>query len=182
MIIARRALPATVALSLFSCVFSANAQDAPKAAAPQAKPPMEKSENPGKQRPPGWTVQCANRGASLECKANQTIVTAKTRQVLLAVSVSKPAGGQDLAMLVQLPHGLFNPAGVTVGVDGAVPETLQIQTCDAKGCYAGLAVTADKLAAMSKGTKLNVTFQDLKKQPITVPVSLNGLGEAVKKL
>ena len=71
-------------------------------------------------------------------------------------------------MLLQLPHGLFNPAGLTVSVDGAAADTLQIQTCDANGCYAGLAVTAVKLAAMSKGTQLNDTFQDSKKQSITV--------------
>ncbi len=85
-------------------------------------------------------------------------------------------------MLIHLPHGLFNPAGVTLGVDDQKPEKLQIQTCDAKGCYAGAPITADRLAAMSKGKTLNVVFQDLKKKKITVPVPLKGFDVAYKKL
>lgn len=107
---------------------------------------------------------------------------AKTRQLLLAVSVNKPGGGKDGAMLIQLPHGLFNPAGITLAVDEQKAETLEIQTCDPKGCYAGAPITPERLAAMTKGTKLNVVFQDLKKQKITVPVPLKGFEEAYKKL
>ena len=106
----------------------------------------------------------------------------KKRKLLLSISVSKPTGGKNAAMLLQLPHGLFNPAGVTMGVDGAKPETFAIQTCDAKGCYAGVPLTPEKLAAMSGGSKLNVTFQNLKKQKIVVPVPLKGFAEAYKKL
>ena len=127
-------------------------------------------------------MQCSNTGKGMECKAHQTIVMTKTRQLLLAVSVSKPAEGKDGAMLLHLPHGLFNPAGVTLAVDEPKAEVLQIQTCDAKGCYAGAPITPEKLAAMSKGTKLNVVFQDLKKQQITVPVPLKGFEDAYKKL
>jgi invasion protein IalB len=35
---------------------------------------------------------------------------------------------------------------------------------------------------MSKGTKLSVVFQDLKKQQIVVPVPLKGFEAALKKL
>ena len=71
---------------------------------------------------------------------------------------------------------------MTVAIDDGKPETLQIQTCDAKGCYAGAPLTQEKLGAMSKGQKLNVVFQDLKKQKITVPVPLKGFEDAYKKL
>jgi invasion protein IalB len=116
------------------------------------------------------------------CKAIQTIVLAKTRQLLLSAAISKPAASGNAAMLLQLPHGLYNPAGVTVAIDAAQPETLLIQTCDAQGCYAGAAVTPDQLAAMKTGSNLNVVFQDLKKQKIMVPVPLKGFEEAFKKL
>ncbi len=115
-------------------------------------------------------------------KATQTMVLGKTRQLLLSISVSKPTEGKNAAMLLQLPHGLFNPAGVTLGIDGAKPETLVIQTCDARGCYAGAPITPEKLSAMRAGAKLNVTFQILKKQKIVVPVPLKGFAEAYKKL
>jgi invasion protein IalB len=146
----------------------------------QDKKPAPKA-NTAKQAP-GWSVRCDDAGKGLRCRAMQSIVLAKTRQLLLSVAVSKPAKSKNGTMLLHLPHGLYNPAGVTVAVDAAKPEALQIQTCDAKGCYAGTALTPDKLAAFTKGTKLNVVFEDLKKQKITVPVPLKGFDEAFKKL
>ena len=86
------------------------------------------------------------------------------------------------AMLFHLPHGLFIPAGVTMDIDGTKIETLAIQTCDAKGCYAGAPLTPDKIAAMNKGAKLNVAFQTLKKQKIVVPVALKGFAATYKQL
>lgn len=131
---------------------------------------------------PGWSVRCDNGAKGLVCKAVQTIVLAKTRQLLLAVSISKANEDRTVPVLLQLPHGLFNPAGVTITLDEAKPQKLEIQTCDAKGCYAGTALSAETVAAMLKGQKLSVVFQDLKKQNITIPVPLNGLGEAIAKL
>jgi invasion protein IalB len=153
------------------------AQPAPAPAAGNAAP-----KDDAARQEPGWTVRCDDAGEGLVCKAMQTIVLAKTRQLLLSAAVSKPAGSDNAALLLQLPHGLFNPAGVTVGIDDATPQTLAIQTCDAKGCYAGAPVTPEQLAAMKTGSKLNVVFEDLKKQKITVPVPLKGFEEATKKL
>jgi invasion protein IalB len=45
-----------------------------------------------------------------------------------SISVSKPKEGKNAAMLLHLPHGLFNPADVTMGVDAAKPETFAIRT------------------------------------------------------
>jgi invasion protein IalB len=179
-----------VAVVVVACLAShgsTHAQDrtkmvpAPPPAAPAQPAPAQPGTQTGQQGP-AWTVQCANPGAGLQCKALQTILMAETRQLLLAVSVNKSAEGKNGAMLLHLPHGLFNPAGVTMAVDDAPAETLQIQTCDANGCYAGTPITPDKLAAMTKGTKLNVTFEDLKRQKITVPLPLKGFEDAYKKL
>ena len=154
-----------------------------KGKAPPATPQQAPQKAP--QKAPGWSVRCTNPGKGLTCEATQTIVlgeTRETRKLLLSVTVSKPTEGKNAVMLLRLPHRLFNPAGVTMGVDGAKAETLEIQTCDAKGCYAGGPVTPKKLAAMNTGAKLNVTFQNLKKQKIVVPVPLKGFAEAYKKL
>jgi invasion protein IalB len=149
----------------------------PPAQAPAAVPPAQ-------PQPPAanWAVNCENTGNGLECKASHAIVTAETRQLLLAVTVSKPAGGKDGAMLIRLPHGLFNPAGITLAIDGQKAERIEIQTCDASGCYAGAPLPPDRLTAMTTGTKLNIVFQDLMRQNITVPVPLKGFEDAYKKL
>jgi len=41
------------------------------------------------------------------------------RRLKGSISVSKPKEGKNAAMLLHLPHGLFNPAGVTMGIDAA---------------------------------------------------------------
>ena len=127
-------------------------------------------------------MACTNAGQGLTCKAIQTIVLPKTRQLLLSVSVSRPLEGENPALLLHLPHGLFNPAGVSVAIDDDKPETLQIQTCNAQGCYAGMAISPEKQESMLKGKKIEVIFQNLKKQSITVPVPLQGYAEVYKKL
>lgn len=160
---------------------SAAAQDKAKTA-PAAQPAAPTAQGAPEQPAPGWSVNCANSGQGLDCKAQQTIILAKTRQLLLRLSIGRGEDGKSMTLLYQLPHGLFNPAGVVTALDAAEGETLPIQTCDATGCYAGSSMAADKFAALLKGAQLTVTFQDLKKQKITVPVPLKGLDEAVKKL
>ena len=69
-------------------------------------------------------MSCENAGTGLECKASHAIVTAQTRQLVLAVTVSKPAGGKDGAMLFRLLHGLFNPAGFMLSIDDHKPDRI----------------------------------------------------------
>ncbi len=190
----RAQFPITIATALLFAAAPATAQEkdskpnakpdvqAPAAAGAKAEAPKETGALPKEQQAPGWAVQCANPGKGLACRASQTVIMAKTRQLLTGVSVTKPEAGKDAAMMLHLPLGLFNPAGVTLTVDDQKAETLAIQTCDAKGCYAGAAMTPERMAAMSKGTKLSVTFQDLNKKPITIPVPLKGFEDAFKKL
>lgn len=176
--LSRVGLCAGVLMSHAALTGSAHAQ-AKEKATPAA--PSKEAAQPSQQTP-GWSVNCANTGKALACKAQQTIIMAKTRQLLLRLSISRAEDGKSMSLLFQLPHGLFNPAGVSTEIDAAPAETLPIQTCDAGGCYAGSPLPPEKLAAMTKGTSLKVTFQDLKKQKITVPVPLKGLEDAVKKL
>jgi invasion protein IalB len=175
---------AVALLGVVACVGAAQAQTTlEKAPAAPKTAPAQQPAAPATPPPAqAWAVDCTDGGQGLACKAVQTIVLANTRQLLLSVSVSKPEADKNAAILLRLPLGLFNPAGVTMGVDEAAPEALQIQTCDTEGCYAGAALTPEKIAAMSKGTKLSVIFQDLKKQQIVVPVPLKGFEAALKKL
>ena len=130
----------------------------------------------------GWTVNCANSGKGLQCKAVQTLLLRKSRQLLLSVTVLKPDGGNTHSMLIHLPHGLFLPAGVAVQVDSQAAHKLTIQTCDVKGCYAGLPISPKQLSMMAKGKRLIISFQNIKKQKVAVPLPLSGFAEAIRKL
>ncbi len=145
-----------------------SAQDAKKTQEPQATP--------------SWAVQCVNAGGKLACKAYQTIALRKTGQRLLMVSVNRPTVGEGPAMLVHLPHRLFLPAGVTLKVDKGAVKTLVVQTCDAKGCYAGVALDKALITAMQSGKSLTVGFQNLEKKPLSIAMPLAGFATAFGKL
>lgn len=153
----------------------------PKEATKVATPPGTAKATPAKKSP-GWSVRCDNPGKKLQCKAFQNVFMQKTGQLFLSVSVSQPEKEKNGAMMLQLPLGLFNPAGVTVSIDGGKAETFPIQTCDKSGCFAGAPIPPEKLTELTKGQKLTVVFENLQKKKITVGVPLNGFGEAYKKL
>ena len=85
-------------------------------------------------------------------------------------------------MLVQLPHGLYLPAGIVVKTDKGKPLNLVVQTCDARGCYAGGAIKAADLDAWFDGKILAIAFQNLAKKTINVQMPLKGFDDAFAKL
>ena len=72
--------------------------------------------------------------------------------------------------------------GIGFDIDGASAQKLELQTCDRGGCYASGPLTAEVLSAMQNGQKLNIVFQNMQKQPITLPMSLIGFTAAYQKL
>jgi invasion protein IalB len=108
---------------------------------------------------------------------------AKTGQLVAAVRVRFPAQDAKKPLLVvQVLLGIYVPAGITVDVDGAGSQKLPIITCDGNGCATEVPIPADFLTAMAKGGKLNVIFQNLNKQPVTLTMSLAGFAAALKRI
>ena len=128
-----------------------------------------------------WHVRCNDSGSGMRCRASQTIALRKSRKRLLAVRVTRPSDAKA-AMMMHLPHGLFLPAGVSWQVDDAARGELTVQTCDKRGCYAGMALSAQRLEALKRGARLTLSFQNLEKRTVRVPVSLKGFTAAIAKL
>jgi invasion protein IalB len=155
-------------------------------AAPMAQAaPAPTSENANTPAPPGWVARCssASRGAPLECAIEQSAVLTKTGQLIVLVNVRVPA---DLprapVALVQLPLGLNLPAGAKFQIDDGKTSDLQIQTCEARGCYANLQISPDVLAALKSGKQLKVSFQNMAKETISIPMPLADFGAAYEKI
>jgi invasion protein IalB len=111
----------------------------------------------------------------------QTVVLTSSGQLLASVMLRFPANTREPVLMVQVPVGLFLPAGLSLQVDENKPVTLPLQTCDLKGCYAGAPVAADFLNAMKSGKRLLVTFQNMAKENVGVPLSLENFAEAYQK-
>jgi invasion protein IalB len=92
-----------------------------------------------------------------------------------------PATGAPVLAL-RAPLGVFLPAGLALDVDGAGRETFQFQACDNNGCYAGGPLSESLLGGMTRGQKLNIKFQNLNKQTITVAATLVGFTAAFQRI
>jgi invasion protein IalB len=55
-------------------------------------------------------------------------------------------------------------------------------SCGARGCYTNAAITPDMLTAMESGKQLKVSFQNLGKETITIPMPLADFAIAYRKI
>jgi invasion protein IalB len=134
--------------------------------------------------PPGWAARCgsASRDAPLECAIEQSAVLPRTGQLVILVNIRVPADTHTPSALIQLPLGLNLPGGAKLQVDDGTATDLQIQTCEARGCYAGTTIAPDLLAAMKSGKQLKISFQNLNKETLTVPLPLADFAAAYDKI
>jgi invasion protein IalB len=180
-----------VAVTLASSGFG-QAQQAPKAKSPppraaQATPapaPQAEAAPANAPAPPGWIARCtsASRDAPLECAVEQTAVLTKTGQLIVLINIRVASDTRTPIAVIQLPLGLNLPAGAKLQVDDGKTADLQIQTCEQRGCYANSPIAADMLAAMKSGKQLKVSFQNLGKEVISIPMPLTDFAAAYDKI
>jgi invasion protein IalB len=177
--------------ALTALVSSGHAQapkskSAPRAAQSNAAPLASPAEMPAADAAPqpGWVARCtsASREAPLECAIEQTAVLTKTGQLIMLVNIRVPSDTHTPVMLVQLPLGLNLPVGAKLQVDDGKVTDLQIQTCEARGCYASTPIAPDLLAAMKSGKQMKLSFQNMAKETITIPMSLADFAPAYDKI
>jgi invasion protein IalB len=161
------------------------AQATPAAPAAPAQAQAQ-AETPPAAAPaqPGWAARCssASRDAPLECAIEQSVVLSKTGQLIVLVNIRVPSDTHAPVLALQLPLGLNLPVGAKLQVDDGKSADLQIQTCDNRGCYANIPIAADLLAAMKTGKQLKLSFQNLNKETMTIPMPLTDFPAAYDKI
>jgi invasion protein IalB len=179
------------AILAFGSIGASHAQQAAKSknaphAAPTTATPAADAAPPAAAASPqsGWAVRCssASREAPLECAMEQTAVLSKTGQLIVLVNIRVPSDTRVPVAMVQLPLGLNLPGGAKLQVDDGKTADLQIQTCENRGCYAGTAIAPDVLAALKSGKELKLSFQNLAKETITIPMPLTDFAAAYDKI
>jgi invasion protein IalB len=161
-----------------------SAQATPATPPTAATPATPQADTPPAAAPPGWAARCASasRDAPLECAIEQTAVLSKTGQLIVLVNIRVPSDTHAPVLLLQLPLGLNLPVGAKLQVDDGKSADLQIQTCDNRGCYASTPIAADLLAAMKAGKQLKLSFQNLNKETITIPMPLTDFAATYDKI
>ena len=186
----RLAVTVGSAIALMSGLPSLASAQAPKArntpAAQAAPAPATAQPDAAANTPPspGWVARCASvsRDARLEGVAEQTAVLTKTGQLIVLINVRVPGDTHQPVAIIQLPLGLNLPAGAKLQVDDGKSTDLQIQTCEQRGCYTNAPISPDMLAAMKTGKQLKVSFQNLAKEVITIPMPLADFAAAYEKI
>jgi invasion protein IalB len=159
-------LAVLAAILAFGCVGASHAQQAAKS----------------KSAPHAAQCSSASREAPLECAMEETAVLSKTGQLIVLVNIRVPSDTRVPVAMVQLPLGLNLPGGAKLQVDDGKTADLQIQTCENRGCYAGAPITPDVLAALRSGKELKLSFQNLAKETITIPMPLTDFAAAYDKI
>jgi invasion protein IalB len=120
--------------------------------------------------------------APLECAIEQNAVLTKTGQLIVLINIRVPADTRVPVALIQLPLGLNLPAGAKLQVDEGKAIDLQIQTCENRGCYASTPISAELLASLKSGKQLKVSFQNMAKETIAIPMPLTDFAAAYDKI
>jgi invasion protein IalB len=131
-----------------------------------------------------WDTNCAqtSRQDEPDCEMSQMVIVPQSRQVLLRLEVQVPADQSGSRMMLQMPHGIYLPEGLTLEIDQQAWQETGLQTCDGNGCYAALQLDGDALRRLQEGTQLTVSFHSLSREVVSVPVDLNGFTEAYNRI
>jgi invasion protein IalB len=166
-------------------------QGAKKNAAPAAQPapaptqPQAQTQADGAAaQQPGWIARCTSvsRDAPLECAIEQNAVLTKTGQTIVLINIRIAPDTRTPVALLQLPLGLNLPVGARLQVDEGKAVDLQIQTCENRGCYASTPIAPDLLASLKAGKQLKISFQNMAKETIAIPMPLNDFAAAYDKI
>ena len=152
-------------------------QAQPKTPAPQAAPAGEAAPPP-----PGWVVNCTSVQTGLDCRAGQSLFIKETGQRLLSVALRVPPDTKKPTLLMQVPLGIYLPAGVALQFGKDTARKIVLQSCDQNGCLAEYAITDAEIGAMLKGADLTITIQNLKQEPVAVQVPVLGFPAAYAKI
>ncbi len=149
----------------------ANAQQAPRPAAPAAAQPQPV---PGTQ----WFKVCSKQGDNEICNTQYSLI-ADTRQLITAINLIDVKGKvSQKVMQAVVPTGRVIQAGVQVQVDGNKAQKMDYSVCFPDRCIAEAQLTDAMIASLKKGRGLTVTSTNFQRQPNPIKITLTGLGKA----
>jgi len=161
---------------------STPAANTPAGAAAQTGPQIVTVKSEPSQA--DWTKVCGkDQGSGTDiCYTTRDFVSDQGQPVLaVAVYDMKNAAQKQEVRVVRylLPLGLLLQPGIRFNVDGQAATPGRFAVCFPNGCFAEAGgVDAGVIAAMKKGTTLNVSVQNQTQREVTFAVPLAGFGKA----
>ncbi|ABE61609.1 Invasion associated locus B [Nitrobacter hamburgensis X14] len=133
-----------------------------------------------------WVVRCETKSpAPKVCEVVQTIATRNQQQQQNAIAevvfgrVGKP---DPMKLIVQVPPGVYLPAGIRLVVDDKTPPLTATFTRCLQTCMAEAEIKPDTIQILKGRIKAEpgrLEFEDGAHQQVKLPVSFNGLPAAL---
>ena len=131
---------------------------------------------------PDWAVNCSTVQTELTCVASQSFFVKETGQRFMTISVNPPRGSKKTTLVLQLPLGVYLPAGVSMQFGKAAAKTIPIISCDQNGCMAEYTATDAEVKSTLGGESLLVAVQTRDQKPLSVNIPFGGFDVAYSKL
>jgi invasion protein IalB len=174
---------------MLSCVCVLVQTTAPGVAA-SATPAKDAGNNPQASTSTSmfddWVVRCETKPpAPKVCEAVQTIATRNQQQQQNAVAevVFGRVGKSDpMKLIVQVPPGMYLPAGIRLVVDDKTPPLTATFTRCLQTCMAEAEIKPDAVQLLKSRTKAEpgrLEFEDGAHHQVKLPVSFKGLPAAL---
>lgn len=131
-----------------------------------------------------WIAKCEapQEGQQGGCFILQELVLRQGGQRVLQMAIGYVPGDPSPIAALSLPLGMSLPAGVVMEVPGASAMHFPVERCEPSGCRAGARLEPGFLDALRKAETMTVRFNDAKREPIEVAVSLKGFSAGLAAL
>ena len=131
-----------------------------------------------------WTVRCDSPDESEEheCIMFQNLVLKTGGQPVLHFAIGIAPADNTPTVILSLPLGISLPPGISIQIDDGNKANFPVERCEPDGCRAGMKLRDATIEQLIAGNRLTITFHDGERQPITVPLSLDGFGESYRDL
>ena len=116
------------------------------------------------------------------CEIFQRLVVKETGQRFAEFAIGFPKDKATARGIIVAPLGILLSAGMMFKIDDGQAYKFEARYCDAGGCYAYVDLTDAILDAMSKGTKMTLSFQALNQKVMNIEMSLKDFGPALQKV
>jgi invasion protein IalB len=134
-----------------------------------------------------WVVRCETRSGpppQKTCEMVQFTQVQGQAGVLTSIAIGRPVKGQPLKVVVQVPIGVWLPAGVQLtagGKDAGLPATFK--RCVPASCFADTEIKDEIIRKFRSATDSGkLQFKDANQKDVTLPVSFKGFGAAFDAL
>ena len=105
----------------------------------------------------------------------------QNRKQILFIAVSM-TDEQKARVTLNVPLGVFLPAGLELNVDGADSLKIALQICLQNGCKAAALLPDGLVAAMKSADQGKVVLLNSQRRKLALPVSLKGFSEGLTAL